>query len=138
MVFVDTGGWIAIAEPTDTYHDVAKLHYARLLMRRVRLFTSNYVIDETMTRLRYDVSHSIACRFYDKYEKAGNRHLITTLWVDEDVTRQAWHIFRKYSDQKLSFTDCTSFALMQNHGIREAFAFDAHFEMFGFMRSLHA
>jgi predicted nucleic acid-binding protein len=138
MVFVDTGGWIAAAGPTDTYHDVAKSHYERLLLRRVPLFTSNYVIDETMTRLRYDVGHNMACRFYDKYERAENRHLITTLWVDEEVTRQAWQIFRKYSDQKLSFTDCTSFALMQNNGIKETFAFDTHFEMFGFLRSLHS
>lgn len=138
MVFMDTSGWIAVAKPKDAYHDVARLQYARLLMRRVPLFTSNYVIDETMTRLRYDVGHSIACRFYDKYERAENQHLVTTLWVDEDVTRQAWQIFQKYSDQKLSFTDCTSFALMQNNGIKEAFALDAHFEMFGFMRSLHS
>ena len=94
MVFVDTGGWIATAEPTDTYHDVARPHYAWLLSRRVPLFTSNYIIDETVTRLRYDVGHSMACRFYDIYERAENRRLITTLWVDDDVTRQAWQIFR--------------------------------------------
>ena len=138
MVFVDTGGWFAVTVASDTYHDVAKPYYARLVSRRIPMFTSNYVIDETMTRIRYNAGHNTACRFYDLYEEAENRRLITTLWVDEGISRQAWEIFRKYSDQKLSFTDCTSFALMQNNGIKEAFAFDAHFEMFGFMRSLHA
>jgi len=111
MVFVDTGGWIAVAEPADTYHDVAKPYYERLLMRRIPMFTSNYVIDETMTRIRYDAGHVQACRFYDLYEKTEGRRLITTLWVDEDIARQAWQIFGKYSDQKLSFTDSTSFVI---------------------------
>jgi len=44
MVFVDTGDWIAVAEPTDAYHDVAKPHYERLLMRRIPLFTSRQCI----------------------------------------------------------------------------------------------
>ena len=137
MVFVDTGGWFAVTVASDTYHDVAKPYYARLISRRVPMFTSNYVIDETMTRIRYDAGHNQACRFYDLYEKAEDRRLITTLWVDEDIARQAWQIFRKYSDQKLSFTDCASFVLMRNNGIKEAFSFDTHFEMFGFLRSLH-
>jgi len=135
MLFVDTGGWIAVAVDTDIFHDAARRYYINLLSRRVPLFTSNYVLDETLTRIRYNAGHDLACRFYDLYEEAENRYLVKTLWVDQDITRQAWQVFRKYSDQKLSFTDCTSFVLMKNHGINETFAFDSHFEMFGFMRS---
>jgi predicted nucleic acid-binding protein len=87
MVFVDTGGWIAVAVDSDTFHDAARIYYASLLLRRVPLFTSNYVLDETMTRIRYDAGHELACRFYDLYEEAENRHLITTLWVDETIAR---------------------------------------------------
>ena len=135
MVFVDTGGWIAVAVASDAFHDAAASYYADLLSRRVPLFTSNYVLDETVTRIRYDGGHALACQFCDLYEEAEKRGLITTLWVDEDVARQAQRILRKYSDQKLSFTDCTSFVLMKNHGIGESFSFDTHFEMFGFLRS---
>ncbi|MCL1893768.1 MAG: PIN domain-containing protein [Holophagaceae bacterium] len=103
-------------------------------MKRVPLFTFNYVLDETITRIRYDGGHALACQFCDLFGEAENRGLITTLWVDEDVVRQARDIFRRYSDQKFSFTDCTSFVLMKKHGISEVFAFDAHFETLGFLR----
>ena len=134
MVFVDTGAWIAVMVPTDSLHEIAGACYANLLSRRLPLFTSNYVIDETLTRISYDAGHAAACRFSDLYAEAERQRLITTLWVDEDIARQALQIFRKYSDQKLSFTDCTSFILMKKHAIAEAFTFDGHFEMLGFLR----
>ncbi|MGQ9825653.1 MAG: type II toxin-antitoxin system VapC family toxin [Desulfotomaculales bacterium] len=40
----------------------------------------------------------------------------------------------KYSDQNFSFTDCTSFVLMERLGVKEAAAFDARFEAAGFVR----
>jgi len=135
MVFVDTGAWIAVMGKSDSFHEAAKPYYTNLILRRVPLFTSNYVLDETFTRIRYDAGHDIACRFADLYGEAEKRRFVTTLWVDTDIHRRSLDIFRKYSDQKVSFTDCTSFVLMQNNGIDEAFAFDAHFDMFGFQRS---
>ena len=41
-------------------------------------------------------------------------------------------IFEKYSDQKFSFTDCTSFVLARRQNVAEVFGFDHHFSMFGF------
>jgi uncharacterized protein len=46
--------------------------------------------------------------------------------------RDALELFEKLADQGVSFTDCLSFALMRQHGIRQAFAFDRHFETAGF------
>jgi len=138
MVFVDTGGWIAITVEADALHEVAKPYYANLLVRRVPFFSSNYVFDETLTRIRYNFGHDLACRFSRFYEEAENEHLITTLWVDEETIRQALQIFYKYSDQKFSFTDCTSFVLMKTFRINEAFAFDKHFETLGFTRFPHS
>ena len=46
--------------------------------------------------------------------------------TDEDK-RRAWGIFQSHSDKGWSFTDCTSYALMQRLEISRAFAFDRHF-----------
>lgn len=45
---------------------------------------------------------------------------------------QALEIFEQYEDQDFSFTDCTSFALLQRLKIREVLAFDKHFLTMGF------
>jgi len=36
----------------------------------------------------------------------------------------------KYRDKGFSFTDCTSFAVMERFGITEAFALDEHFDQY--------
>ena len=45
--------------------------------------------------------------------------------------KKAWEIFVKYRDKTFSFTDCSSFALMERIGITEVFAFDEHFTQYG-------
>jgi uncharacterized protein len=130
--FVDTGGWLAVVVQTDQYHDVGVLHYEALINRRERLFTSDYVLDETVTRIRYDASHSTAVAFLDLIgaaERSGSLHI---LHVDNMVWRAAESLFRQYHDQDFSFTDCTSFLLAQQADVDEVFGFDHHFLMFGF------
>jgi predicted nucleic acid-binding protein len=39
---------------------------------------------------------------------------------------------RKYADERISFTDCVSFAIMRRHRIRAALTFDRHFKLAGF------
>ena len=62
-------------------------------------------------------------------QKSDQLEIIT---VNEDIEKRAWVIFKKYQDQPFSYTDCTSFAVMERHKLKTAFAFDTHFEIFGF------
>ena len=88
------------------------------------LYTSNYVVDETLTLLRMHCGHGVAVSFRRSLEASK---LVRVLWVTEDMEKAAWRIFEKHSDKEYSFTDCTSFALMETEAIRNAFAFDEHF-----------
>ena len=58
--------------------------------------------------------------------------LARILWVDREIEGQGWEIFKTHQDKEYSFTDCTSFALMQAHVIKNAFTFDRHFQQHGF------
>ncbi len=44
----------------------------------------------------------------------------------------AWRIFKTHRDKGYSFTDCTSFALMDVLAIKNSFAYDGHFRQCGF------
>jgi len=55
--------------------------------------------------------------------------------ITEETERAAWEVFEKFNkDKDWSFTDCTSKVVMERLGIREAFAFDHHFDQMGFVR----
>jgi predicted nucleic acid-binding protein len=128
---VDTSGWYAAAAVQDRFHTEGARHLQELLDSSTHLFTSDYVLDETLTRLRYDSSHREALAFWQKIEAARQIGFLTVLWVEEAIWTAALDIFRQYEDQRLSFTDCTSFVLAQTHSIDQVFAFDDHFRMFG-------
>jgi predicted nucleic acid-binding protein len=63
MIFVDSGAWIALLNQKDPHHDDAVAIYNDLVQQNAQLLTTDYVIDETVTRLRYDWSHSGAVQF---------------------------------------------------------------------------
>jgi len=61
--------------------------------------------------------------------------LQTKRWDTTDITpeiiEEAWRLFKAFADHDFSFTDCTSFALMERLHINNAFTFDAHFQEYG-------
>ena len=131
MIFVDSGAWIALLDRRDQYHSEAVAIYNDLVQQKAQLLTTDYVIDETATRLRYRVNHSIAVQFLNLIESSKEIDTLTVAAIDGTLFQEAERLFRQYDTARLSFTDCTSFAVCQQHNISEAFAFDQHFPMVG-------
>ena len=131
MIFVDTGAWIALTDTSDQYHLKARRIYAELKRKRPRFLTTEYVVDETITRLRYDADHPTALRclaLLFQAEKAGTLQIVYT---DKALVKEALAIFRQYDTAILSVTDCVSFAVCKRGQIHRAFSFDQHFPMMG-------
>jgi uncharacterized protein len=122
-VFVDTSAFCALTIPKDKYNPRAKILYKQIQERRAIIHSSDYVLDETYTLLKTRSSHATSVKFMDQI---GSSH-ITILRIDEDIEESAKNIFKKFKDKKLSFTDCTSFALINRFNINVVFAFDEHF-----------
>ncbi len=81
---------------------------------------SHVTFDETLTLVRMHIGHRVAVEL--------GKRLLETQWcrvleIDEPLRISAWDWFVRYDDQKFLFTDCTSFALMQEMNIAEAFTF---------------
>jgi predicted nucleic acid-binding protein len=131
-LFVDTTALVAIEDKDDANHQEAvgfreKIGRSETPFRV--LYTSNYIIDETLTLLRAHCGHSVAVGFRNALEASK---LVRVFWITEALERDAWSIFERQMDKDYSFTDCTSFALMEHEAIRDAFAFDHHFTQYGF------
>jgi len=122
-VFIDTGAFCALSIPKDQHNSTAKVIYEQIQCDKAILYTSVYVLDETYTLLKNRGSHATAVKFMDELEKCP----INILMISEDIEKSAKNIFRKFDDKRLSFTDCTSFALINKFGFKAVFAFDEHF-----------
>ncbi len=128
-VFVNSGGWLSVVIESDQYHAIGKSHFQALIELGASITTSDFVLDEVITRLRYDVGHKKAVEFLTLAHEATGTGALTIRRVSASIWNTAEEIFLHYADARLSFTDCTSFALLGVHPVEEVFGFDAHFEM---------
>ena len=129
MIFIDAGAFLARYLSHDQYHDRAKGTWSKLISSRESCFTSNFVLDETITLLGRRAGYDFAL------ERAKNIYasqVITVFRPDERDEVKALAYFGKYADQHVSFTDCISFVLMKREKINRVFSFDRHFELAGF------
>ena len=124
-IFVDTGAWYALLDKSDANHH-ASVKLKDSLVHP--LVTSNYIVDEVITLSRNRLGYEVAVEIGQKLWDESIANLIRVIPQDE---KKAWEIFVTYHDKTFSFTDCTSFALMERIGITEAFAFDEHFTQYG-------
>ncbi len=130
--FVDTGGWIAMAVVRDQFHEHAASYYREISGKKIPLITSNYVLAETYTRIRYDDGHAKAIKFHSLIQEAIKVGKLHVVWVTPAIHQEAWDIFEDFADQEFSFVDCTSFVIASHAGVKEAFGFDEHFNTMGF------
>jgi uncharacterized protein len=130
-LFVDTGAWVALQDPTDQWHGEASAALKAVLARSHLLVTTNLVVGETYTFLRRTAGHEAAFRFIATLERSPR---LTLVHVDEELERQAFALLRRYRDQAFSFVDGASFVVMRERRIRRALAFDSHFAAAGFVR----
>ena len=127
MTFVDTGAFIARFLPQDSLHQRALEVWPQLAGER--LFTSNHILDETLTYIGRHSSYLFAAECGERLYGSEKLEIIFSTQEDETAALQ---LFRKFADQKVSFTDCVSFAIMRKFGIQTAFTFDRHFLHAGF------
>ncbi len=129
MLFVDTSAWWAIHDRSQPSHRAVVAAVREAKRARTSLVTSDYVVDETLTLVRAKAGHAPAVAVGDAIWRRGGAEVFL---VDEAVRDSAWAIFTKYADHNLSFTDCTSAALMRQRGIETALTLDSDFAVLGF------
>ena len=122
-IFIDTSAFCAFTIPKDQHNASAKALYKTIQKDKAAIYTSDYVLDEVYTLLKTRGSHATSVKFMDEIARS---HIII-LRLTEEIEASAKLIFRRFEDKRLSFSDCTSFALINQFGIEAVFAFDEHF-----------
>lgn len=128
-MFVDASGWYALIDRRDEWHVRARDEVRRVLARRDSLVTSDYVVDESCTLAKVRAGSAAAFRLLDLLHQTQS---VEWEWIGAERFERAEVLFRKQHDQRYSFTDCTSFALMRELKIEAALTSDEHFRAAGF------
>ena len=130
-IFIDTSALIAYYNADDKHHGEALDVMVGIEGGEIpltRFYITDYIFDETMTFMECVLgSHQLAM---DVGEALLSSPFTTMLRIDEEAFQDAWRRFAE--TKRMSFTDCSSFAVMEKHGITHAFTFDRHFREAGF------
>ncbi|MGH8244886.1 MAG: type II toxin-antitoxin system VapC family toxin [Gammaproteobacteria bacterium] len=127
-LFVDTWGWLVLEDSKHSAH--AAVHELRQAYAHagVAWVTTDYVLDETITRLfsrrPFDEARQF-CAGVFRAQESGALQLET---ITPQRFAQAYRLRLRYRDKpRVSFTDLTSFVVMKELGIQLALTEDAHF-----------
>ena len=124
-LFVDTSVWYAAADSSDAGNARAK---DILAAADEPLVTSDHVLVETWTLLRYRIRRQAAERFWEAMRNGVS--IIEPVGAAD--LEAAWQMGVGWRDQDFSIVDRTSFAVMRRLGIERAASFDADFAIFRF------
>lgn len=127
--FIDTSAFYALEDADDRHHNEA--HSIQAVFRRERpmLFTTHHILDESITLIGSKLQPHRATRFA---RRLLGSQVIRIIRTDEETELAALHVYERFGDPRMSFTDCLSFTVMRALGIMTAFAFDHDFERAGF------
>jgi predicted nucleic acid-binding protein len=128
-LFVDTAGWMALADASDPTHEATLRARDSHIEQGGLLVSSDFVLDETLTLIRVRLGLSAAARWWDQVESTS---LLRWERIDAERAERARRWFFRWTDKEFSFTDCTSFVVMRELGILLALTSDRHFAHAGF------
>ena len=109
-----------------------RAHYEVLQGERASLLTSDAVIAETATRLRYDAGLHAALEFQRILEAAVVAGRLSIRDSDARLRSDAFAIMARYADVALSYADCIGAAIARDSGSDAIFGLDNDFRIMGF------
>jgi predicted nucleic acid-binding protein len=124
--FADTYFFIALLFENDEAHAHAQARVADL---SGRLYTSVWVLTEVADALAVPGRRE---RFLPFLQFLGSNPLVTIVPAGQALFDRGALLYDQRPDKSWSLTDCISFIVMQDYGLRDALTGDHHFEQAGF------
>jgi predicted nucleic acid-binding protein len=132
MILADTGFFLALAWSREALHDRA-VRWSEAVAET--LLVTEYVLWEVVNSLSAPVDRAKAQAFAQLVRTPPGYEFVP---ATPDLTDAGLKLHAERPDKAWSLTDCVSFVVMTDRGIRTALAHDHHFEQAGFVGLLRA
>lgn len=134
-VFADTAGWANFFVRTEPFHTQATELMQQWYSQGTQVVTTNYVLLELValltTPLRIPRSRQVKT-----IETIKGSTWVEIVHIDALLDEKAWQLLKTREDKRWSLVDCSSFEVMRQRNITEAFTTDHHFEQAGYLAVL--
>lgn len=132
-MLLDTSGLLCYVHRNEPQHQEA---VQLLNSARRKSLTHSYVLAEliALALIRRFPRPAVLAFVMDLLDNPD----IETVWVDEQLHREAMHLLIERQDKTYSLCDAVSFVLMRQCGMTEALTTDRHFEQEGFVKLLQS
>jgi len=131
-IFIDTWGWLVLGDEKEERHKQVKDWYSSFRNEGGVAYTSDYVLDETITLLFRRVPFQQALGALEVIDQSVKMGYLVVEWIDSKRFNGARVLRRKFSDKpNISFTDLTSMVIMRELGISDVLTEDDHFIQVG-------
>jgi predicted nucleic acid-binding protein len=127
IIFADTSAFYALLVRDDIMHVRAKKCFDYFSENAVQLFSTSFVILETVALLRRRIGLEAVQDFNNRIIP-----LLEILWVNEDWYRRGFQKLQSVKNKNISLVDCISFEIMEARSLSIAFTYDKHFKENGF------
>lgn len=124
--FADTSYYIALINPHDDMHGVAKLMTAALTGGIV---TTAWVVNELANYLARPPNRTLFLEMLDHMRRDPNVSIVP---MSQAMFDRGIDLYARRLDKEWSVTDCISFIVMQDHALSDALTSDHHFSQAGF------
>ncbi len=131
---MDTSFLFAVIDNSDSYHNIAKNCYQKLVKGGWKIITSEAVIVELgngLSKMKWrQVAHQwITCI-------KGSKSKFKIIPTTTEILYKAVDLFGSRLDKEWGLTDCISFIVMQENRLTRALTFDHHFAQAGYNISM--
>jgi predicted nucleic acid-binding protein len=121
IAFVDSSAIVAMVNRADPTHEQAVAAYHELIDGGYHLFTTDYVIAETLQLLEFGFGADVARQWL------RDQRLPVYYVEEQDVRRAIAQITSARPGSRISLTDAVSSVVMERLGVSDAFAVDPDF-----------
>jgi predicted nucleic acid-binding protein len=131
-IFIDSWGWIAASNKREARHTEVSDFLQHFWNQGGTSYTSDYVLDETITLLFRWLSFEIAKASLERIEQAIKESYLRLERISPERFEKAKRLRLKFRDKPfISFTDLTSVVVMQERRLTLILTEDDHFAHIG-------
>ena len=131
-LFVDTWGWVTLRDKSERRHaDIASV-FETFQSPDHRIYTSDFVLDETFTLLFRRLPFAAARESMELLAASVEEGSLISIPISGARFKTAQSLRIRYQDKPtISFTDLTSMVAMQEFNIQKILTEDNHFAQVG-------